>query len=109
MLAVYPDPPNPISSFLRTLTLNDSREPLVLPIIEDTDLDLSDLGLEEVFMTNDEPCHYALDTCKSIKMDGTRHLKKKKKKKKIKSPRSVFRRTAHIPNNTISPPCQKDA
>ena len=81
MLAVDPDPPNPISSFLRTLTLNDSREPLVLPIIEDTNLDLSDLGLEEVFMTNDEPCHYALDTCKSIKMDGTRHLKKKKKKK----------------------------
>ena len=27
MLAVDPDPPNPISSFLRTLTLNDSREP----------------------------------------------------------------------------------
>ena len=55
MLAVDPDPPNPISSFLRTFTLNDSREPLVLPIIEDTDLDLSDLGLEEVLMANDEP------------------------------------------------------
>ena len=55
MLVVDPDPPNPISSFLRTLTLNDSREPLVLPIIEDTDLDLSDLGLEEVFMANDDP------------------------------------------------------
>ena len=55
MLAVDSDPPNPISSFLRTLTLNDLREPLVLPIIEDADLDLSDLGLEEVFMTNDEP------------------------------------------------------
>ena len=55
MLAVDPDPPNPISSFLRTLTLNDLREPLVLPIIEDADLDLSDLGLEEVFMMNDEP------------------------------------------------------
>jgi len=27
----------------------------VLPIIDDTDLDLSDLGLEEVFMTNTEP------------------------------------------------------
>ena len=104
MLAVDPDPPNPISSFLRTLTLNDSREPLVLSIIEDTDLDLSDLGLEEVFMTNDEPCHNALDTCKSIKMDGTRHLRKKKKKR-VKSPRSVFRRTAHIPNSAISPPC----
>ena len=36
-------------------TLNDSREPFVLPIIEDSDLDLSDLGLEEVFMTNNEP------------------------------------------------------
>ena len=55
MLVVDPDPPNPMSSFLRTLTLNDSREPLVLPIIEDTDLDLSDLGLEEVFMANDDP------------------------------------------------------
>ena len=55
MLAVDPDPQNPISSFLKTLTLNDSREPLVLPIIEDTNLDLSNLGLEEVLMTNDEP------------------------------------------------------
>ena len=55
MLAVDPDPPNPISSFLKTLTLNDSREPLVLPVIEDFDLDLSDLGLEEVFMANNEP------------------------------------------------------
>ena len=55
MLAVDPNPPNPISSFLKTLTLEDSREPFVLPIIEDSDLDLSDLGLEEVFMTNNEP------------------------------------------------------
>ena len=55
MLTVEPDPPNPISSFLKTLTLNDSREPFVLPVIEDSDLDLSDLGLEEVFMTNNEP------------------------------------------------------
>ena len=54
-LAVDPDPLNPISSFLKTLTLNDSREPFVLPVIEDFDLDLSDLGLEEVFMTNNEP------------------------------------------------------
>ena len=54
MLAVDPDPPNPISSFLKTLTLEDSREPFVLPIIDDTNLDLSDLGLEEVFMTNTE-------------------------------------------------------
>ena len=55
MLTVDPDPPNPISSFLKTLTLNDSREPFVLPVIEDSDLDLSDLGLEEVFMANNEP------------------------------------------------------
>ena len=55
MLAVDPDPPNPISSFLKTLTLEDSREPFVLLIIEDSSLDLSDLGLEEVFMENTEP------------------------------------------------------
>ena len=55
MLTVDPDPPNPISSFLKTLTFNDPREPFVLPVIEDSDLDLSDLGLEEVFMTNNEP------------------------------------------------------
>ena len=50
MLTVDPDPPNPISSFLKTLTFKDSREPFVLPIIED-----SDLGLEKVFMANNEP------------------------------------------------------
>ena len=55
MLTMDFDPPNPISSFLKTLTLNDPREPFVLPIIEDFDPDLSDLGLEEVFMTNNEP------------------------------------------------------
>jgi len=55
MLAMDPDPPNPISSFLRTLTLEDPKEPFVLPIVEDIDLDLSDLGLEEVFMTNVDP------------------------------------------------------
>ena len=27
----------------------------MLPVIEDSDLDLSDLGLEEVFMTTNEP------------------------------------------------------
>jgi len=48
-------PPNPISSFLQPLTLEDSREPFVLPIIDDLDLDLYDLGLEKVFMTNTEP------------------------------------------------------
>ena len=52
MLAMNPDPPNPISSFLRTLTLGDPKEPFVLPIVEDSDLDLFDLGLEEVFMTD---------------------------------------------------------
>ena len=55
MLTIDPDPPNPISSFLKIITLNDSREPFVLPVIEDSDLDLSDLGLEEVFMKNNEP------------------------------------------------------
>ena len=55
MLTVDPDPPNPILSFLKTLTLNDFREPLVLPVIEDSDLDLFDLGLEEVVMANNEP------------------------------------------------------
>ena len=55
MLTVDPDPPNPILSFLKTFTHNDSREPFVLPVIEDSDLDLSDLGLEEVFMKNNEP------------------------------------------------------
>ena len=54
ILVVDPNPPNLILSFLKTLTLEDSREPFVLPIIDDTDLDLSDLGLEEVFMTNTE-------------------------------------------------------
>ena len=54
MLALDPDPPNPISSFFKTLTLEDSRELFVLLIIDDTDLDLSDLGLEEVFITNTE-------------------------------------------------------
>ena len=52
MLAMNPDPPNPISSFIKTLTLGDPKEPFVLPIVEDSDLELSDLGLEEVFMTN---------------------------------------------------------
>ena len=52
MLAIDPDPSNPISSFLKTLTLEDPREPFVLPVIKDTDLDLSNLGLEEVFMAN---------------------------------------------------------
>ena len=55
MLVMDPDPLNPISSFLRTFTLEDSKEPFVLSVIEDLELDLSDLGLEEIFMENTEP------------------------------------------------------
>ena len=55
MLVVDPNPPNPISSFLKTLTLENPREPFVLPVIDDTDLDLSDLGLEEVFLVDNQP------------------------------------------------------
>ena len=55
MLAVDPDSLNPISSFLKTLTLENPREPFVLPVIDDTDLDLSDLGLEEVFLVDNQP------------------------------------------------------
>ena len=55
MLAVDLDPQNPISSFLKNLTLENPRDPVVLPVIDATDLDLSDLGLEGVFMTNDQP------------------------------------------------------
>ena len=50
MLTINPDPPNPISSFLKVITLEDSNTPIVLPIIVDTDLDLFDLGLEGIFM-----------------------------------------------------------
>ncbi|KAL4599363.1 hypothetical protein ACB092_11G121300 [Castanea dentata] len=52
MLAINSNPPNPISSFLRTLTLQESTKRFVLPVIDDTDLDLSDLELDEVFMTD---------------------------------------------------------
>ena len=55
MLAMDPDPPNPISSFLKNLYLENPREPFVLPVIDTINLDLSDLGLEEVFMTDDQP------------------------------------------------------
>ena len=55
MLAVDPDPPNPISLFLKNLTLENPRDPFVLPVIDATNLDLSDLGLEEVFMIDDQP------------------------------------------------------
>ena len=54
MLAIDPDPSNPISSFLKTLTLEDLRKPFVLPVINDTDLNLSGLGLEEVLMADNQ-------------------------------------------------------
>ena len=50
MLTIDPNPPNPISSFLKAITLKDSNSPPVLPIIADTNLDISDLGLEGIFM-----------------------------------------------------------
>ena len=50
MLTIDPDPPNPISFFLKAITLEDSNSPPVLPIIVDTNLGLSDLGLEGIFM-----------------------------------------------------------
>ena len=52
MLTIDPDPPNPISSFLKAITLEDSNNPLMLPIIADTNLDLSDLGLEGILCIN---------------------------------------------------------
>ena len=55
MLVVDPGPPNPISSFLKNLTLKDPREPFVLLVIDVIDLDLSNLGLEEVFITDNQP------------------------------------------------------
>ncbi|KAL4628338.1 hypothetical protein ACB092_05G230500 [Castanea dentata] len=51
LLAINTDPLNPISSFLRALTLQEQTEPFVLPVIDDPDLNLSDLDLDEVFMT----------------------------------------------------------
>jgi len=38
MLAVDPNPPNPISSFLKNLTLENPRDPFMLPVIDATDL-----------------------------------------------------------------------
>ena len=55
MLAVDLDPLNPISSFLKNLTLESPRESFVFPVIDTTELDLSNLGLEEVFMIDDQP------------------------------------------------------
>ena len=50
MLTIDLDPLNPISSFLKVITLEDSNTPPVLPIIVDTDLEFFDLGLEGIFM-----------------------------------------------------------
>ena len=55
MLAIDPDLPNPISSFLKNLTLENPRDPFVLLVIDAINLDLSDLGLEEVFLIDDQP------------------------------------------------------
>lgn len=55
MLAVDPDLPNLISSILKNLTLENPRDPYVLLVIDAIDLDLSNLGLEEVFMIDDQP------------------------------------------------------
>ena len=57
MLTIDPNPPNPISSFLKAITLDDSNNPPVLPIIANTDLDLSDLCLDGIFMyqQDDQP------------------------------------------------------
>ena len=50
MLAVDPNPPNPISSFLKNLSLENPRDTFMLPVINAIDLDLFELGLEEVIM-----------------------------------------------------------
>ena len=57
MLTIDPNPPNPISSFLKAITLDDSNNPPVLPIITNIDLDLSDLCLDGIFMyqQDDQP------------------------------------------------------
>ena len=54
VVSIRPDPPNPILSFLKTLTLKDSKSLYALLIIANIDLDLSNLGLEEVFMHQPE-------------------------------------------------------
>ena len=44
---------------------------------------------------------------KKKKKKKNKKKKQKKQNKTVKSPRNVFRRTAHIPNSSISPPYQK--
>ena len=57
MLSINLDPPILISSFLKAITIEDSNTPPVLLIITNTDLDLSDLGLDGIFMyqQDDQP------------------------------------------------------
>lgn len=50
MLALDPNPLNPISSLLKNLTLENPRDPFMVPAINATNLDLFDLVLEEVIM-----------------------------------------------------------
>ena len=57
MLSINLDPPILISSFLKAITIEDSNTLSVLLIIANTDLDLSDLGLDGIFMyqQDDQP------------------------------------------------------
>ena len=55
MLAMDPEPPNLIPSFLKNHTLENLRVPFVLSVIDTIELDQFDLGLEEVFMADDQP------------------------------------------------------
>ena len=55
MLAMDPEPPNLIPSFLKNRTLENLRVPFVLSVIDTIELDQFDLGLEEVFMADDQP------------------------------------------------------
>lgn len=86
ILAINPDPPNPISSFLKTFTLDDSNPSLVLPVIIDTDLDLSELGLGEVFM-------HQLDGEPTVEEDDVLHPS---------PPPPIFPPPHLVPNNHIA-------
>ena len=57
MLSINLDPSILISSFLKAITIEDSNTLSVLLIIANTDLDLSDLGLDGIFMyqQDDQP------------------------------------------------------
>ena len=83
MLTIDPDPPNPISFFLKAITLEDSNSPLVLPIIADTDLDLSNLGLDSIFM-------YQQDDQPTVEEDDVLHPP---------PPPPIFPLPTFVPNN----------